>query len=764
MDRDTGDDSTSTLPPSFFRDLVESSDDLIWQCDNDGRFIYLNKAWETTLGYPVPEMLGRSFTDFMEADAADRDLRTLGEVLSTGLVKDYETVYLRKGGGKIELSFNARLVSDAEGKPLGARGVARDVSARKAMERAIAESEERYRQMTECSPLGMHFYELTGNDLVFTGFNPSANELLGVDNAQFIGKRLEDAFPALALTEIPERYRVVARNGVTWSTEQVIYKDDRIDGAFEVRAFKTGPGRMVAVFLDITARKRAEEELKREKERIAVTLASIGDGVMAADTKGTVTIMNAVAEKLTGWSAAEAAGRPLEEVFSISDEATGERSENPVQRVLRTSSVVELGGGTILASRDGRKIRIADSGAPILDSSGNTVGVVLVFRDVTEKWRMQEAIQRSQRLESLGILAGGIAHDFNNMLAGIFGYIDLANELSSEARVKDLLQKAFLGMDRAKGLTRQFLTFAKGGEPVLAAVDARALIEDAARFSLSGADVGTSFSFQEGLWTCEVDPDQFGQVIDNIIINARQAMPSGGTIRIEARNEEVAEGAVHGLKPGRYVVVSIADEGEGIPIENLPHVFDPFFTTKRAGNGLGLATCYSIMTRHGGAIEVESKPGEGSLFRLYVHASAAPATPRPTRHEPDGKMRGRVIVLDDEEAIRDILEAMLKDLGFTPVCVATAEAAEAAVTSAQGGEPVVAAILDLTIPGGRGGKEAAAMLKKAMPALPIFVASGYSEDPVMSDPASHGFSGSIAKPFRKAEVGRIISAGLARPR
>ncbi len=763
MERDTGDDSTNTLPPSFFQDLVESSDDLIWQCDPDGRFIYLNKAWETALGYTVPEMLGRSFTDFMEADAASRDLRTLGKVLSTGLVKDYETVYLGKDGGRIELLFNARLVSNAEGKPLGARGVARDISSRKAMERAIAESEERYRRMIESSPIGMHFYELSGDDLVFTGFNPSANELLGVDNAQFVGKRIEAAFPPLAGTELPERYRTTACDGVPWATEQVLYKDDKIDGAFEVRAFRTEPGRMVAVFLDITARKQAEEELKREKERIAVTLASIGDGVIAADTGGNVTIMNAVAERLTGWSAAEAAGRPLEEVFSISDEATGDCSENPVQRALRTSSVVELGGGTILASRDGRKIRIADSGAPIRDSSGKTVGVVLVFRDVTEKWKMQEAMQRSQRLESLGILAGGIAHDFNNMLAGIFGYIDLANELSSEARVKDLLQKAFLAMDRAKGLTRQLLTFAKGGEPALAAVDARSLIEDAARFSLSGTDVRTSFSFQEGLWACEVDPDQFGQVIDNLVINARQAMPFGGTIRIEARNEDVGEGAVHGLKPGRYVVVSVIDEGEGIPGENLPHIFDPFFTTKSAGNGLGLATCYSIMTRHGGAIEVESKPGEGSLFRLYVHASAAPAMPRPMKRGTDGTMRGRVIVLDDEEAIRDILGAMLKDLGFTPVCVATAEAAEAAVSSDQPDGPVVAAILDLTIPGGRGGKEAAAMLKKAMPSLPIFVSSGYSEDPVMSDPSSHGFSGSLAKPFRKAEVGRIISAGLARP-
>lgn len=692
----------------------------------------------------------------MSQPQAEQDVETLKTVLSAGLVKDYETVYKKINGDATYLSFNARALTNERGEILGAHGIARDITAQKETERALLESQHRYREMVYSSPMGMHFYELREEGLIFIDYNPAADRLLLVDNSQFIGKSIEEAFPPLAETEIPTRYKEVATTGTAWFTEQVVYTDDQITGAFEVHAFQISPHNMVAVFVDITDKKRAEENLKNEKERISVTLRSIGDGVIATDITGRVILMNKVSEALTGWSFADAEQRPLAEVFNIINETTGKPCENPVDAVLRTCSSVELENHTVLIAKDGRQRIIADSGAPIFDSDSSIIGVVLVFRDVTEKSKMRDTIARTQRLESLGILAGGIAHDFNNLLGGIFGYIELAKEVTSEPHVRNYLEKAFFTMNRARGLTQQLLTFAKGGGPILKTISIANLVADSAKFALSGTNVNVRCEFTEGLWQCNVDENQFGQVIDNIVINGQQAMPLGGAICISVKNITIPPGGHHSIKAGDYVNVSISDSGAGIPKENLPLIFDPFFTTKQKGSGLGLVTCYSIVRKHGGSIDVVSELGKGTTVQIYLPAADGDAMGSSIPAPPEKRGSGKVLVMDDEDFLREILGNMLSLLGFAPVCVANGEDAVSAVRAATQGDSFVAAILDLTIPGGMGGQETAQAIHAINPQIPVFVSSGYSEDPVIANPTAFGFVASIIKPFRKNQLCEIL--------
>jgi PAS domain S-box-containing protein len=303
---------------------------------------------------------------------------------------------------------------------------------------------------------------------------------------------------------------------------------------------------------DINERKQAEFALAAD----AVTLRSIGDGVITTDMQGNVIMLNKAAENLTGWKSDEAAGHPLPDVFNIINEITRKKCENPVEQVLATSGTIKLANHTCLISKNGREIIIADSGAPIRDAEGKIIGVVLVFRDMTEKQKLDESIQKTQKLESLGILAGGIAHDFNNLLGGIFGYIELALQESTETNVSTYLAESLSNVERARALTQQLLTFAKGGAPIKKLETLFPFVDETVQFALSGTSVSSISDVQEGLWLCEFDKNQIAQVIDNISINAQQAMPNGGTIEVSAKNVIFEEHSHPSLAAGKYIKLS----------------------------------------------------------------------------------------------------------------------------------------------------------------------------------------------------------------
>ncbi len=417
---------------------------------------------------------------------------------------------------------------------------------------------------------------------------------------------------------------------------------------------------------DITERKKMEQALINEKERLAVTLRSIGDAVIATDVEGRIALMNKVAETLTGWNFEEARNKNLSDVFVIVNEFTRIPCENPVQRVLKSGETVQLENHTMLISRDGKEYIIADSGSPIRNRDGKIIGVVLVFRDNTEKQRVRDAIQKAQQLESLGVLAGGIAHDFNNLLGGIFGYLDLArSSIKSDKTAADYMNRALSVFGRAKDLTNQLLTFAKGGAPVKKALSLKPIIRDVVNFALSGSSIKPAFEISDDLLPCDIDENQISQVLENIVINARDAMPFGGTVNIMAENLPPAISPSPTLPSGTYVHISIQDHGTGISPEHLPHIFDPFFTTKQKGSGLGLAVSYSIIRRHDGIIEAESQTGKGSTFHIYLPVSSkTDVSDHNKRKTLMHRGSGRVLIMDDEDYIREIGFHLLKNMGY----------------------------------------------------------------------------------------------------
>jgi PAS domain S-box-containing protein len=512
---------------------------------------------------------------------------------------------------------------------------------------------------------------------------------------------------------------------------------------------------------DIAIRRRTEEALSQEKERLAVTLRSIGDGVIATGVNGEVVLVNRAAEELTGWGQVEAVGRPLSEVFPTVDRWTREPLADPVQSAIQGRIVTDLSEQTLLLARDGHERLVALSAAPIRDRTSRITGVVLVSRDITEKRRLEEHLANTGKLESIGILAAGIAHDFNNLLTGVFSYIDLARARSSHGgEVYERLTKAIEVLDRSRALAGQLLTFTKGGVPVKAPGDVGILLRNAAPFALAGSNVTCRLTLPDDLWPCEIDAGQIGQVIDNLLINARQAMPQGGSVEVTAANVSIDSDPI--LAAGRYVKVVVEDHGTGIPLEHRSRVFDLFFSTKPHGSGVGLPTAYSIIKRHGGHIEFDSTLGEGTTFSFYLPTVASREMPAATPSDAVHLLKGRVLVMDDEEILRDVLRESLETFGLRVDVSADAHGALALARSAlAAGDPFDLALLDLTIPGGMGGVEALAQLRAIQPSLKAVASSGYSSDPVMAAPEAFGFQAMLTKPYVMSDLFRTVAPLLA---
>lgn len=512
----------------------------------------------------------------------------------------------------------------------------------------------------------------------------------------------------------------------------------------------------------LRALREAFGSLYEEKERAQVTLRSIGDGVITTDAEGKVVLINGIAERLTGWTQHEAEGKPLTEVFHIINEMTRERCENPVDKVLREGKIVDLANHTALIARDGTERIIADSGAPIRDESGNIIGVVLVFRDATEKKMMEEEILKAGKLESVGILAGGIAHDFNNILTAIMGNISLAmRDIKPADAIFRRLADAESACMRAKDLTYQLLTFSKGGAPVKKTVSISEIIEDSARLALAGSNVRCKISMPDDLPPADVDEGQISQAVNNLLINAVEAMPGGGLITVRAENLAAGKGDALPLAYGKYIKISIQDQGTGIPPGHLRKIFDPYFTTKQKGSGLGLAICYSIVKKHDGHISVESVLGSGTTFSIYLPASSKELTRRKDSREEPIRGEGKILVMDDEAIVRDVTGQILKKLGYDVEFAGDgSEAIELYRKAKESGKPFDLVIMDLTVPGGMGGKEAIHRLIEIDPDARAIVSSGYSDNLVMSDFRQYGFKGVVAKPYKIQQLALVLHTVL----
>jgi len=470
-------------------------------------------------------------------------------------------------------------------------------------------------------------------------------------------------------------------------------------------------------------------QLQESEANYRRLLETSADAIVVVGLDNTVFFMNRAAEALFGVRHEEMAGKR----FFMSISSLGDKD-------------VELERGGAKAYAEARTVPT---------TWGDESALLAAFRETTERKRMEEELLKASKLDSLGVLAGGIAHDFNNLLAAIIGNISVAKMITrGDEKLSKALADADNAANRARDLTRQLLTFSKGGLPLKRPVDLSDIIRESASFSLPGSATRCEVELPGSLPAVEADEGQISQVIHNLVINADQAMPGGGVITITAGPHE---GTGPG-REGRFLRIRVRDTGKGIDKENLSKVFDPYFTTKKEGSGLGLATVYSIVKNHGGFIEVESSPGKGTAFSVYL-----PVTGKsPARSEAAGageieRGSGRILIMDDEEMVRDATAAILSELGYE-----VSFASDGVETLARygremaAGRPFDAVIMDLTIPAGMGGREAVKKLLEIDPCAKVIVSSGYSSDDIMSDYAKFGFSAVIAKPYRVSDLGSVV--------
>jgi signal transduction histidine kinase/ActR/RegA family two-component response regulator len=410
--------------------------------------------------------------------------------------------------------------------------------------------------------------------------------------------------------------------------------------------------------------------------------------------------------------------------------------------------------------RDGDAVDIEVFGSrTTYDGRPAVVGTLV---DVTGRKRTEQEQARTEKLRSLGVLAGGIAHDFNNLLAAILGNLSVARERDGgDELLREVLAEAEQATRRAGELTRQLLTFSRGGEPVKRRISVEPVLRSASSFAVRGSAVRCECEIAPGLPAVEADEGQLSQVVHNLVLNAVQAMPGGGVVRVraeEAPPDTDAGGAA------RWVRIQVEDDGPGVAPEVAHQIFDPYFTTKSNGTGLGLATVHSIVARHGGHVRLDSQPGRGAIFRVHLPAVDGAPQPRPAVAAALGGGSGRVAVMDDDELVRRAAMRMLSRLGYSPVAARDgAELLRLVDEAREEGRPIDAVIMDLTIPGGMGGKEAMLHLRQRAPGVKAIVSSGYSSDPVMAEFAAHGFAGVVAKPYQLEDLAAALRRALAGP-
>ena len=505
---------------------------------------------------------------------------------------------------------------------------------------------------------------------------------------------------------------------------------------------------------EITERELSEEALRESERRFRNLVELTSDWIWEVNERLEYTYVSPQVLHILGYEPAEVIGKVP---FDLMPREESEHLKETVWQIV-AQRLPFHGLENINQHRDGHMVILETGGVPIFDSDKKFRGYRGIDRDITKRKKLEEDLLRVQKLDSLGVLAGGIAHDFNNLLAGILGNLSLAKlSLTQEDKAYKKLEEAEKAVERATGLTQQLLTFSKGGAPLKKVVSVAQLLVDSSTFALRGSNVRCEFSIPDDLWPAAIDEGQISQVVSNLTINADQSMPEGGMISIRAENTTIGPENLLLLKEGRYIKVSIEDRGIGISEEYLQRIFDPYFTTKEKGRGLGLATAYSIVKNHEGHIAVGSKLRLGTIFHIYLPASEDVLPQEEKAEERTSMGKGRVLVMDDEEMIRDMAGDMLERLGYEVEFAREGEEATRQYRKAwESNQPFDVVIMDLTVPGGMGGKEAMEKLLEIDPDVKVIVSSGYSNDPVMANFGEYGFRGVLTKPYRLREMSEAL--------
>jgi PAS domain S-box-containing protein len=531
-----------------------------------------------------------------------------------------------------------------------------------------------------------------------------------------------------------------------------------------------------AIWLVMAVHAQKHQLLRTLSARLAASERGYRDLVESSSTaifrvalSGRIDYCNRFAEDVLGIARQEVLGRDFVDTIAPNEHAPAPATREAL-RALLSDPGVAAAVETCLVNRRGEAPWISWTSQPIHDDVQRLSAVLCIGSDISEHKRVEEERRRysahltqMQKLESVGFLAGGIAHDFNNYLTGILANVSLLKEsLDATSETHAIATAVETASLQARGLTKQLLTFAKGGAPVRTRVNIADSLKTAVSLTLRGTSTTADIEVVEPCPAILADEAQLGQVLNNLLINAHQAMPSGGTVTIRATDESLPANNVHALPPGRYVRVTFTDTGAGIAKEHLDKIFDPYFTTKSAGSGLGLAVVFSIMRQHGGSVSAVSERGKGATFTLLLPATERSAIPTPTPLTQRIPRDERILIMDDEDMVRVTASRLLAKLGYTTSAASHGQEAVAMYEEALAvGRPYSAVIVDLTIPGGMGGREAVQRLRAIDPNVKALVSSGYSDDPVVADYQSHGFTGVVSKPYTLAEMRRALSKALS---
>ncbi len=627
----------------------------------------------------------------------------------------------------------------------------KEIAERQRAEKALMLSETRYRAIVE-DQCELVLRALPDSTITFVNeaycrtFSKKAEELIGQSLIPFIYKedRAKFAFKINSFT--PEyldevhTLRAVKENGeICWHewTAHAIVKDEKI---IEFQA----------VGRDVSKRKQAEEALRLNEANFR-RLADKAPALIYVYSEGRFLYVNSTFERITE--------QPKEKLLSMN---TIDLAHEDYRELIMNNALARQKGEKIspyevsMIGKNGQQLwgyLYADT----IDYEGQPAILGMIV-DATEHKKLEESLLQASKLESLGILAGGIAHDFNNILTVISGNISLAKVImNTDKEAAELLNEVEKATFQACALTQQLLTFSKGGAPIKETATIQELLQESATFVLRGSNVSCHYTIDAALWSVNIDKGQISQVINNLIINADQAMPEGGLIQLSAENLGTGSDYPPSLTPGNYIKISIKDSGTGIAEKDLFKVFDPYFTTKKNGHGLGLPTCYSIIKKHDGDINISSRIGVGTTVNIYL--PAFPDQSVETRNLPrlDLNGQGKILIMDDEAIVRETLSKILQRLGYS---INTASDGLKAIhlyqTARQANEPYDAVLMDLTIAGGMGGKEAVKKILEIDPEAKVIVSSGYSNDPVMSDFKNYGFSGILPKPYEIHAINKIL--------
>lgn len=734
-----------------YQSLVSFSSDIITILAPDGRMKYGSPSANRILGYDVDkDLVGRNAFEFIHPDDMEPVMKVFSNEMQTpgAIVSAPEFRFKHKDGHWVPLeSVGVNKTDDPAIKGMVVNS--RDISERRCSEQERESRLMFLQTLINTTPMPIFYMNNKG---IYEGCNSYFEEYIGFREEEMVGKTVYDIAPP----ELAKRYEQLDaelfKNGGTQEYQtDVVFADGTMHQVMiHKAAFMDSVGNiagLVGVLADITEIKAMQKRLQEEKDKISVTLRSIGEGVIATDSNNKVILVNKYAEGLIGISENKAFMRNINDVLKLREMHSGK----PIEITERDREI-----GCILTGKNNNQNFVTVNASSITGKGNKNLGTVIVIRDITEKIRMEEELIKTEKLESLGVLAGGIAHDFNNILTIIVGNLSLTRRfINDRQKAKEFLDGVERGTLRAKTLTQQLLTFSKGGAPLRKKESMKSLITDSVDFAMSGSKLKCSFDIPDDLWAADVDAGQMNQVINNLVINAEQAMPKGGTIYVSAKN---SEGNADDLAEGtnNFVRISIRDEGIGIPEEYISKIFDPFFTTKQSGSGLGLSTVYSIIKKHDGYITVNSQPGKGTEFILYL--PAAGIEDKEDREKEKFRIvgHGKVLMMDDDEQLKDVAKDMFEALGVKAEFASNGEEAIKKYRKTMKETPFDLVILDLTIPGGMGGKETMEELLKLDENVKAVVSSGYSNDKVLSHYKDYGFHGILQKPYQIDELNAIL--------